>query len=488
MQNRLITCLNETRLLPCQLQGSEFVNQPFHYEVLCHTVDSEILKPNMLPQQLILRFSNELGTMQYICGDVTQTIISKNKQWAKFSLEPKLIKTKHRKNTQTFHNKKSADIIESLLQDHPYIRYHIHPSAHHTAPIPYQAQYEQSDFDHIQQIINSGSIHYCFSHYSNEHRVDFYSLSESSPSKTLPIHTDRMSSEPHIYRWVETHHESANHAAARILIDATSNCLSVKAGDIVCINQQTYYVWKNQLILREYSLAHYHNATASKIENKLQLLPAPFHLPKINNQKTTAAMHYGQAVPRHSSADSHCAFRYPVSSPENGKKNDDSRLQSCPAPVLQIKASKNIGSWFMPSQMESVLVGYIGNCLEKPVILGSLPSENEKPFANNTDGLLFKCANTSAATHQLSFNHSNNAAALAVQSAGHLSFNANSLSLQSQKNMQIEQQSGDLQISSQKGCINLKAKQSIRLQVGSSYILLEPERLTLNAKQIHLNP
>ena len=154
--------------------GVEKISSPFQFEVEMRS-DKAI---SATPQEIIgknMTITLELpeNKKRYFSGIISAFSFGKFNEAFTYhvTLIPSLALLRFRKNSRIFQQKTVKQILEQILSEH---RISAQYKINGTLPkIEYCVQYQETDFDFISRLLEQAGIFYCFKHEKNNHKLIF---------------------------------------------------------------------------------------------------------------------------------------------------------------------------------------------------------------------------------------------------------------------------------------------------------------------------
>ena len=154
-------------------------------------------------------------------------------------------------------------------------------------------------------------------------------------------------------------------------------------------------------------------------------------------------------------------------------------------PVMTPYAAKDAGFYMLPEIGTDVVIGFLNDRLECPVVLGTLwSSEVKRPEKAVEEKNLTKVVRTAGGT-EIRISDAEKKQMLTVSTPGGLT-----ISMEDEKNVihiRDKEKKNRMTIDSQKGEIEVQADKMISLRVGSTEAVLESSKLTLKSGTVDVS-
>lgn len=216
--NRIISArsvLGE-KLLFKRLQGVERLSTVFDFNVELLSPDASIEASELLGQPLCIEVQtadSPLTPPRYLHGEVIQFSYigqeSSGVRLARYELQmrPWLWYLGQNQDCKIYQNMTVVDILDEVLGSYPKFHYEKRLCAAY-APYEYCVQYEESDLNFIQRLMEKEGIYYYFEHHADRHVMvlcdDNSAHEDLSPSAQLayyPQNENALPDAPCIYQW-----------------------------------------------------------------------------------------------------------------------------------------------------------------------------------------------------------------------------------------------------------------------------------------------
>lgn len=155
------------------LSGQEGLSQLFDYRVELLSEDDSIDFNELLGKALTLEFEAEDNENRYIHGHISHFSYSGyTDRYTTYhaTLRPWLWFLTHRTNCRIFQNTNADDIFTKIFREHSFADFKL--SLNRVSPIrEYCVQYNETDFDFVNRLMEEEGIYYYFQHSNDKHTL-----------------------------------------------------------------------------------------------------------------------------------------------------------------------------------------------------------------------------------------------------------------------------------------------------------------------------
>lgn len=215
--NRLLSIespLGKDELLLVSCNGSEYISDIFEYQLDLLSNNLEIKPQDIVGKQVTIKINTP--EIRYINGHINSFTLGDlseeldSLRTYKATLIPWFWFLSKRKNCRIFQKKSVLDIIKSVISDSGYSDYKLQTTG--TYPVrDYCVQYNETDYDFINRLLQEEGISYYFTHTDSKHTLIFTDANTGYDTcKENSIKYSRGSlMEPHINDWSRTYQFSS---------------------------------------------------------------------------------------------------------------------------------------------------------------------------------------------------------------------------------------------------------------------------------------
>ena len=215
--NRLLSIespLGKDELLLVSCTGSEYISDIFEYHLDLLSSNLEIKPQDIVGQQVTVKINTPENRFihghinSFTLGDISTEL--ENLRTYNAVLVPWLWFLSKRKDCRIFQQKSAVDIIKSVISDTGFSDFKFQVTG--TYPVrDYCVQYNETDYDFINRLLQEEGISYYFSHTTAKHTLIFTDANTGYVScKENEIKYSRGSlMEPHINDWSRTYQFSS---------------------------------------------------------------------------------------------------------------------------------------------------------------------------------------------------------------------------------------------------------------------------------------
>ncbi len=174
-----------------KMEGYEGLSCLFHFKLII--TSEKILDPQkIIGKKLTLAYNipqdNNSTKPRYFHGIILQFIKWHNTDGLTYcaQLVPQLTLLKFRKNCRIFQNQSVIQIIEQILKENKVSKYDLTSKISSTyKALDYCVQYQESDFSFISRLLEHFGIFYLFEHAKDQHKLIFSDGKQSYSSNTI---------------------------------------------------------------------------------------------------------------------------------------------------------------------------------------------------------------------------------------------------------------------------------------------------------------
>jgi type VI secretion system secreted protein VgrG len=212
----------EGSLVAYACQGTLGLSKLFHFEITCLITHVSLQwayehRTDLLNTPLLLTYAaSSTANPTYIHGLIESVTIDQSRKTCTLILQPCLKKCAHTQRNRVFENMTALDITQAIIKEHT-----TKDSAYFTViepklikPLtkkPFVMQYQESDLDFINRILNEAGLFYYFT-FDNKHHNLHFSQNNINTEKLktlipLDYHTQRHANS--VYHWKSIDQQSA---------------------------------------------------------------------------------------------------------------------------------------------------------------------------------------------------------------------------------------------------------------------------------------
>jgi type VI secretion system secreted protein VgrG len=532
--------------------GTDALSELFKYEIRIACVDDVDLD-SLLNQPASVALNHEAGDApQYFHGIITAvTDFPSFKQGSKtvaLTLMPALARLQYRQDCRIFLDRRVTDLIKQLLGEHGITDVDFSGLKQAYPIIDYCTQYNESDYAFLSRIAAGYGICFYFTHQADKHvlhftdhlggfvthcvsdkSIDTFSqhkelgrasitlrdYNPSAPASPLQVEhgqsqdnqftyyqfpgdfTDKVEGERHAL------YMSQYEANRRLQYDAESQIANLASGcRLQVAERQSEY-----LISR---VSHYANDYSNRMDLDDEL--AFFHDVPYHNELSAQSVEEMFRPKKRAKPRVHCQTAVVVGPKSNEVNTDalgrikvrfhwqrDDNVAGQHSAWLRVSspwAGHGRGFLFLPRVGDEVLVDFLYNDIDRPIVIGSLYNQqNLPPYtlpAHSTQtGIKSQSIPKQAdgACNELRFeNKAGNEEVLIQAQKNFFTEVQHDYETTVAKDHRIMVQNGNHRLEALKGMSVMVAEKAIVLQVGESQIKIEPEQIEISSQHIALNP
>lgn len=168
----LITPLGDKVLLPRSMQGRETISELFSFTITCTSTKNIDIK-SLICKTACLELLSSKSDIRYFSGMIISVDIKQEEegQFYLLKLVPQLTLLNYRTNYRIFQNKTALKIIDEIFSEHG-IKDYDHSKVRSVLPVlEYCVQYGESDLEFITRLLRQYGIYYFHIHDKNKHKL-----------------------------------------------------------------------------------------------------------------------------------------------------------------------------------------------------------------------------------------------------------------------------------------------------------------------------
>ena len=466
-------------------------------------------------------------------------------------VSPWLSLLKYNKNCRIFQNKTIPQIATTIFKENGFSDYDISGLKKVYDSHDYLVQYNESDLDFVRRILANAGIYFYFEQQVNQNLLCLAdSIYQTPLIKNIAYSTDPTLTQPHIYKWINSSQHSirnvkyadynpnqaaetisvqadssmgyaqhvlskleyysfpskyktkeegyqqaqfyANHQAGlNNYVKAESNCDFLHAGTRIALQDDPYesfLITKLELDIYDFSDTTKNISPIKKVHNSFSAQStainySPKQLPKPRIDGAHTAVVVG---PKQNEIYTDAMGRVKVQFHWDRFGGHDQN-SSCWIRVSQSQAGNNWGGFYIPRVGDEVLVVFINDDIDRPIILGSLYNSSNMPPYDLPEEKEISGIKTPG--HELSFNDKSNEEEIFFHTQKDYDEYINNDSrriVRGNHHKIIE--SGDHHIQVENGSGEISAAKKLNFTSNNSSLTIKPDGILISAPVINLNP